>query len=156
MLSIDETIEKEKENAEKLRKIIETGYDGEISIEALFCDDTAAIKEAYERFENCAKEHEQRAEWFEELKALKNGLNIKCDSLNEALEKGKKIGYNKAIDDFVKAIVDRGLSSNDDKYFIILYDNYLKVIKEIAEQLKEGGNIELSEHSKRQGNRTGK
>ena len=47
-------------------------------------------------------------------------------------------GYNKAIDDFVKAIVDRGLSSNDDKYCIILYDNYLKVIKEIAEQLKEG------------------
>ena len=49
--------------------------------------------------------------------------------------------YNKAIDDFVKAIVDRGLSSNDDKYCITSYDNYLKVIKEIAEQLKEGGNI---------------
>ena len=103
-----------------------------------------------------AEEHEQLAEWLEELKALKNGLNIKCDSLNEALEKGKKIGYNKAIDDFVKAIVDRGLSANDDKYCIARYDNYLKVIKEIAEQLKEGGNIELSEHSKSQGNRTGK
>ena len=50
--------------------------------------------------------------------------------------------YNKAIDDFVKAIVDRGLSSNDDKYCIILYDNYLKVIKEIAEQLKAGGKNE--------------
>ena len=36
MLSIDETIEKEKANAEKLRKIIETGYDGEISIESIF------------------------------------------------------------------------------------------------------------------------
>ena len=142
MLSIDETIVKEKANAEKLRKIIETGYDGEISIEALFCDDTAAIKEAYERFENCAKEHEQLAEWLEELKALKIGLNIKCDSLNEALEKGKKIGYNKAIDDFVKEIVDRGLSANDDKYCITRYDNYLKVIKEISEQLKEGGKNE--------------
>ena len=43
--------------------------------------------------------HEQIAEWLEELKALKNGLNIKCDSLNYALEKGKKIGYNRAIDD---------------------------------------------------------
>ena len=71
MLSIDETIAKEKENAEKLRKIIETGYDGEISIESIFCDDTAAIKEAYERFENCAKEHEQLAEWLEELKTIK-------------------------------------------------------------------------------------
>ena len=46
--------------------------------------------------------------------------------------------HNKAIDDFVKAIVDRGLSSNDDKYRITSYDNYLKVIKEIAEQLKAG------------------
>ena len=54
-MTIDETIAKEKENAEKLRKIIETGYDGEISIEALFCDDTDAIKEVYERFENCAE-----------------------------------------------------------------------------------------------------
>ena len=44
-----------------------------------------------------------------------------------------------AIDDFVKAIVDRGLSSNDDKYCITSYDNYSKVINEIAEQLKEGG-----------------
>ena len=103
-MTIDEKIAKEKANAEKLRKIIETGYDGEISIEALFCDDTYAIKEAYERFENCAKEHEQRAEWLEELKALKNGLDIKCDSLNDALEKGKKIGYNKALDDFVNTV----------------------------------------------------
>ena len=70
-MTIDETIAKEKANAEKLRKIIETGYDGGISIEVIFCDDTAAIKEAYERFENCAKEHEQRAEWLEELKELR-------------------------------------------------------------------------------------
>ena len=46
--------------------------------------------------------------------------------------------YNKAIDDFVKAIVDRWLSANDDKYCITHSDNYLKVIKEIAEQLKDG------------------
>ena len=52
--------------------------------------------------------------------------------------------YNKAIDDFVKAIVDRGLSSNDDKYCITSYDNYLKVIKEIAEQLKAGGENETN------------
>ena len=70
MLSIDEAIERKKANAEKLRKIIETGYDGEISIEALFCDDASAIKEAYERFENCTKEHEHRAECLEDLKEL--------------------------------------------------------------------------------------
>ena len=63
--------------------------------------------------------------------------NLKIEDVNMF-----QLGYNKAIDDFVKAIVDRGLSSNDDKYCITSYDNYLKVIKEIAEQLKEGGKNE--------------
>ena len=132
MLSIDESIAREKANAEKLRKIIETGYDGEISIEALFCDDTSAIKEAYERFENCAKEHEQRAEWLEELKALKIGLNIKCDSLNEALEKGKKVGYNKALDDFVKFANTMPTVETEDGEIRPMW------LEEIAEQLKVG------------------
>ena len=51
-----------------------------------------------------AEEHEQLADWLEELKALRNGLKIKCDSLNDALEKGKKVGYNKALDDFVNTV----------------------------------------------------
>lgn len=54
------------------------------------------------------------------------------------IEQTLKNEYNKAIDDFVKAIVDRGLSANYDKYCITRYDNYLKVIKEMAEQLKAG------------------
>ena len=151
MLSIDETIEKEKANAEKLRKIIETGYDGEISIESIFCDDTSAIKEAYERFENCAKEHEQRAEWLEELKALKNGLNIKCDNLNEALEKGKKAVYNKAIDDLQNELKNHYTGYNIDCvladtnfYSYTTACNYLEdYIDEIAEQLKAGEQNEI-------------
>ena len=83
---------------------------------------------------NEAKEHEQLAEWLEELKALRNGLKIKCDSLNEALEKGKKIGYNKAIDDFSEKI-----KSN----YRLGYVGYLdKIVDEIAEQLKAGGENE--------------
>ena len=74
---------------------------------------------------------EQLAEWLEELKALRNGLKIKCDSLNDALEKGKKIGYNKAIDDFAEKI-----KSN----YRLGYVGYLdKIVDEIAEQLKAGG-----------------
>ena len=69
-------------------------------------------------------------------------LANKSIDMIDAVNKGYADGYNKAIDDFVKAIVDRGLSSNDDKYCITSYDNYLKVIKEIAEQLKEGGKNE--------------
>ena len=72
---------------------------------------------------NEAKEHEQRAEWLEELKALKNGLDIKCDNLNDALEKGKKVGYNKAIDDCLK---------------IVEWDGYTLDIKHRIEKLKEG------------------
>ena len=77
---------------------------------------------------------EQLAEWLEELKALKIGLKIKCDSLNEALEKGKKIGSNKAIDDFVNqfnVIVDEKCGTDTNNYF-------RKIVKEIAEQLKAG------------------
>ena len=72
----------------------------------------------------------QLAEWLEDYKRIKMLIPI---------EQALKAEYNKAIDDFVKAIVDRGLSANDDKYCITHYDNYLKVIKELAEQLKAGG-----------------
>ena len=116
--------------------------------------------------EDCNEKYKQLAEWLEELKDYrdKNKMVVRVDAENmdsikdkiEELSRYAENQYNKAIDDFVKAIVDRGLSSNDDKYCITRYDNYLKVIKEIAEQLKEGGNNELSEHSKSKGNRTGK
>ena len=59
-------------------------------------------------------------------------LANKSIDMIDAVNKGYADGYSKAIDDFVKAIVDRGLSVNDDKYCIIRYDNYLKVIEEIA------------------------
>ena len=90
----------------------------------------------------CAEEHEQLEEWLEELKALKNGLNIKCDSLNEALEKGKKVGYNKALDDFVKALqekIEKDLSNPDlalECKKCGIWKNY--DIEKIAEQLKAG------------------
>ena len=103
--------------------------------------------------DKCVDESKQLAEWLEELKDYrdKNKMVVRVDVENmdsikdkiEELSRYAENQYNNAIDDFVKAIVDRGLSSNDDKYCIILYDNYLKVIKEIAEQLKAGGNIEL-------------
>lgn len=104
LLNIDETIAKEKEEAKRLRKIIETGYDGEISIEAMFCDDTDAIKEAYERFENCAKEHEQYAEWLEELKDIKSD-GFTDDLLNMGFTKG----YSKALEE-LKVIKEMDLS----------------------------------------------
>lgn len=85
MLSIDEAIAHAREVAEEQRK--DNGnceYKAEYGCKG--CADYYS-KPCIE----CAEEHEHLAEWLEELKALKNGLNIKCDSLNEALEKGKKI-----------------------------------------------------------------
>ena len=143
MLSIDETIAKEKENAEKLRKIIETGYDGEISIESIFCDDTAAIKEAYERFENCAKEHKQLAEWLEELKFIRQWKSdvmyefckYDCNSVEEA----RNNAYNKALDDFAEKLiryVDCGhLCSPTEIRWSDL--SVVEMVKELSEQLKE-------------------
>ena len=75
---------------------------------------------------------EQIAEWLEELKALKNGLKIKCDKLNEALEKGKKIGYNKAIDDFVRFANTMPTVELDDGTIRPMW------LEEMAEQLKKG------------------
>ena len=102
--------------------------------------------------EECNEKYKQLAEWLEELKDYrdKNKMVVRVDAENmdsikdkiEELSRYAENQYNKAIDDFVKAIVDRGLSANYDKYCITRYDNYLKVIKEIAEQLKAGGKNE--------------
>ena len=60
-----------------------------------------------------------------------------------------RIGYNKALDDFVKFASDMPTVEVDGEIRPMW-------LEEMAEQLKAGGNIELSEHSKSQGNRTGK
>ena len=91
----------------------------------------------------CAEEHEQLAEWLEELKAYKENQHR---SLRHMYEKG----YNKALDDFVKFANTMPTVEAEDGEVRPMW------LEEMAEQLKAGGNIELSEHSKSQGNRTGK
>ena len=87
----------------------------------------------------------QLAEWLEELKA------IKSDGLTDnLLDMGFTKGYNKALDDFVKFASDMPTVEEDDGTIRPMW------LEEMAEQLKAGGNIELSEHSKSQVNRTGK
>ena len=121
-MSIDEAIAHEKEVAK------------EIYVEAMLCHanpDDGKLDDCIER----GKYHKQLAEWLEELKALKNGLKIKCDNLNEALEKCKKIGYNNALDDFVKFASDMPTVEVDGEIRPMW-------LEEIAEQLKEGGKNE--------------
>ena len=144
-MTINEVIAKEKENAEELRKIIETGYDGEISIEELFYDDTSVIKEAYERLENDAKECEQLAEWLEELKTIKEmDLSIpqhftkeQSDWIKAYCIKRNIEFYNKAIDDLSNTLKE----NYDYLPQILSQEAFDRYIDEYGEQLKEGGNI---------------
>lgn len=72
---------------------------------------------------NCAKEHEQLAEWLEELKAMRN-----LDKTNFS------DGYNRGIDDFIHA-VDKHCGYYAGECKNITRDDLL----EIAKELKDNG-----------------
>ena len=77
----------------------------------------------------CAEEHEQIAEWLEELKVLRHEAN---ELRNAGYEHGRSVGYRNAIDDFVNAC---------EKQFTTMYgqrDVDMRDIVNIAEQLKAG------------------
>ena len=78
----------------------------------------------------CAEEHEQLAEWLEELKAYREiGTVEECR--NNVLDIPK--AYNKAIDDFVNACKE--------DIFCLTFGLHMNGIERIAEQLKVGGLI---------------
>ena len=98
-------------------------------------------------YDKSAYYHNQIAELLEELKAYRensNGYN------KEDIELNRNAMYNKAIDDFVKFANTMPTVEEEDGEVRPMW------LEEMAEQLKAGGNIELSEYSKSQGNRTGK
>lgn len=90
---------------------------------------------------SCAEEHEQLAEWLEELKDYrdKNKMVVRVDVENmdsikdkiEELSKYAEIQYEKAIDDFVESVKNLIAGSSVIRF---------KDIDEIAEQLKAGEN----------------
>ena len=84
----------------------------------------------------CAEEHEQLAEWLEELKALreeKSDFQIFAKDIAEAnYEMGMESGYNKAIDDC------KELTFREVVYCDSLNDR--TEFRELAEQLKERNN----------------
>lgn len=140
-MKIDEAIEHAREKAKEQRYYANFEHNGMM----------------YQSCIKCAEEHEQLAEWLEELKDYrdKNKMVVRVDVENmdsikdkiEELSKYAEIQYEKAIDDFVESVKNLIAGSSVIRF---------KDIDEIAEQLKAGGSIELSEHSESQGNRTGK
>ena len=103
--------------------------------------------------DKCVQESKQLAEWLEELKDYRNKNKIvvhvdveNMDSIKDKIEELSKYAesqYNKAIDDFVKALqekIEKDLANPDlalECKKCGIWKNY--DIKEIAEQLKAGG-----------------
>ena len=117
-MSIDEAIAHEREVAEIQRKDNENcKYKSECGCKG--CADYYS-KPCIE----CAEEHEQLAEWLEELKVY-HQHEVICN-------KGYNAGYNKGIDDFVKFANTMPTVEAEDGEVRPMW------LEEIAEQLKEG------------------
>ena len=121
MLSIDETIAHAREVAEEQRK-----DNGKCEYKAEYGCKGCADYYSKPCIE-CAEEHEQLAEWLEELKAyIEIGTVEECR--NSVLDIQK--AYNKAIDDFVNACKEDILCQT--------FGLHINGIEKMAEQLKAG------------------
>ena len=123
-MTLDEAILHAREVAERNRRAMsfepEDNIDDDIKVNCL----------------NCATQHEQLAEWLEELKFLRQWKSdimdefckYDCNSVEEAMHNG----YNKAIDDFVKFAIDMPTVETEDGEVRPMW------LEEMAEQLKVG------------------
>lgn len=134
-MKIDEAITHAREIAEKNRQAMnfesEDNIDDDIKTNCL----------------NCATQHEQLADWLEELKMLRE---LKNEHRKVGNIEGYNAGYKKAIDDFERKLISH-LSDwseapfNDDETdrtretICETIENAIGAVEEIAEQLKEGG-----------------
>ena len=103
-MTLDEAIAHAREVAEEQRKL---------------CD-LAWVWDNPDNIKKCAEEHDQLAEWLEELKSYR--VSVFSGDMTQKMLKEQ---YNKAIEDFVKEFKRRTPMENC-------------LIDEIAEQLKAG------------------
>ena len=130
MLSIDEAISIERNLAEIYRNDIVPKED---------YHNMPWIDIVNEGNNKAAEEHEQLAEWLQELKAYREKkcnksvyLSSKSIDKIDAVNKGYADGYNKAIDDFIHEC-DKHCEFYSGKNISLTREDILK----IAEQLKE-------------------
>ena len=130
-MSIDEAIVHAREVAEKQRKDNDNcEYKAEYGCKE--CADYYS-KPCIE----CAEEHEQLAEWLEELKAYREiGTVEECRNSVFDIQKA----YNKAIDDFAEKLKEMANNSST-KYIRLSEKETITTygVEQIAEQLKAGG-----------------
>lgn len=134
MLSIDEAIANETEMAEGLRE----QYECMMECSEIFREQKKVF---IEQCKHDSEEHEQIAEWLEELKTYREKkcnksvyLSSKSIDKIDAVNKGYADGYNKAIDDFVHEC-DKHCEFYSGKNKSITREDILK----IAEKLKVRG-----------------
>lgn len=106
-----------------------------------------AIMDKYNMCGYSMKQHEQLAEWLEELKELRS---TSCGFTKEDIELNRTAMYNKAIDDFAERLATYLGVENATKYGNKnaeqqrnSYDTWMKyevadAIDDVAEQLKAG------------------
>ena len=120
-MTIDEAIARERQQAKEQRSHIGT-WDKEYS----------------KKCEVYAEEHEQLAEWLEELKELRNMTagHLYAVAFNRGYLKAEKEVREKTIDDFVRFASDMPTVETEDGEIRPMW------LEEIAEQLKAGGENE--------------
>ena len=125
-MTLDEAIAHAREVAEEQRKA---------------CD-LAWIWDNPDNIKKCAEEHEQLAEWLEELKFLKQWKSDIMDSFCKydvnSFEELVANTRNKAIDDFVKEICKMIVQSENNGNYRFYAVEIKQAIADLAEQLKVG------------------
>lgn len=100
----------------------------------------------YQSCIKCAEEHEQLAEWLEELKEMRKSQGQVADFwYQEGISRESKLIFDK-----IEEIKNR--YGSEDFAIIGILIKIQEIALEMAEYLKAGGNIELSKHSESQGN----
>ena len=133
-MTIDEAIEKHRKIAETKKTLY----------------DACILKEYNRHLLREYKEHEQIAEWLEELKMYKEvgtveGYKSAIECYNEeyTMRKSNK-QYNKAIDDFANKIINYVDCGHLCEPLQVRWSDYsvVEMVKRMAEQLKAGGENE--------------
>ena len=125
-MTLDEAIEYEKESLQHCKRMLEEIYEDNLENKIL-------------KFE--VKQHDQLAEWLEELKMYKSlaprelvsekQKNDRTIEYSKGFDYGFKIGYNKAIDDLLGGM-------NQITYNLQDADELFEKICDLAELLKVG------------------
>ena len=125
-MTLDEAIAHAREVAEEQRKA---------------CD-LAWVWDNPDNIKKCAEEHDQLAEWLEELKFLKQWKSDVVDSFCKydvsSFEELVTNTRNKAIDDFAKEICKMIVQSENNGNYRFYAVEIKQAIADIAEQLKAG------------------